>query len=167
MTELDAKLSYQQLSVIELLKAHLQSQKDAIAVLENKAQQNFTIINIIAAIVAALNLELGQTDRILQLISDRPLFALILIGYGIVVMLSIWAVMLRTLASQPMTVSLQNAQDWSNCDLDHHYDILTRSYVAIHTHNEKIVGDKGRLVQWSHILIVVVIVLIFWEASGL
>ena len=167
MTEQDAKLSYQQLSVIELLKAHLQSQKDAIAILENKAQQNFTIINIIAAIVAALNLELGETDRIQQLIGERPLFALILIGYAIVVILSIWAVMLRTMASQPMTVSLQNAQDWSNCDLAHHFDILTRSYVNIHKHNEKIVEGKGRLVQWAHILIVVVIVLIFWEAASL
>lgn len=147
MTEQDAKLSYQQLSAIELLKAHLQSQKDAIAVLESKAQQNFTIINIIAAIVAALNLELGETDRIHLIIDERPLFALILFGYAVVVILSIWAVMLRELASQPMTVSLQNAQDWSNCDLDHHIDILTRSYVAIHEHNEKIVVQKGRLVQ--------------------
>ena len=64
MVEQDTKLSYQQLSVIELLKAHVQSQKEAINALENKAQQNFTIINIIAAIVVALKLELGETDRI-------------------------------------------------------------------------------------------------------
>lgn len=167
MADQDKQLTYQELSVLELLKAHTQSQKDAIKTLENKAQQNFTIINIIAAIVAALNLELGETERIQQLIGERPLFALILIGYAIVVILSIWAVMLRTMASHPMTVSLQNAQDWSNCDLDHHFDILTRSYVEIHKNNEKIVEDKGRLVQWAHILIVVVIALIFWEAASL
>ena len=166
MTEQDTKLSYQQLSVIALLKDHIQSQKDAIAILENKAQQNFTIINIIAAIVAALNIELGEADKIRQVINERPLFALILIGYAIVVILSIWAVMLRKLASQPMNVSLQNAQDWSNCDLDHHIDILTRSYVEIHEHNEKIAREKGLLVQWAHILIVAVIALIFLEASG-
>ena len=66
-----------------------------------------------------------------------------------------------------MKVSLGNAQDWSNCDLEHHIDILTRSYVEIHEHNEKIVSQKGRLVQWAHILIVIVIGLIFWEVSGL
>lgn len=167
MTAQDTKLTYQQLSVLELLKAHIRSQKDAISVLENKAQQNFTIINIIAAIVAALNLELGEADKIRQVINERPLFALILIGYATVVILSIWAVMLRKLASHPMKISLQNAQDWSNCDLDHHFDILTKSYVEIHEHNEQIVRQKGRLVQWAHILIVAVIVLIFLEASGL
>ncbi|MDE2749646.1 MAG: hypothetical protein OXI34_11830 [Chloroflexota bacterium] len=167
MTAQDTKLTYQQLSVLELLKAHIQSQKDAITVLENKAQQNFTIINIIAAIVAALNLELGEADKIRQVINERPLFALILIGYATVVILSIWAVMLRKLASHPMKISLQNAQDWSNCDLDHHFDILTKSYVEIHEHNEQIVRQKGRLVQWAHILIVAVIILIFLEASGL
>ncbi len=145
MTEQDTKLSYQQLSVIELLKAHLQSQKDAIAILENKAQQNFTIINIIAAIVAALNLELEEAEKIRQVINESPLFALILFGYATIVILSIWAVMLRQQASQPMKVSLENAQDWSNCDLAHHFDILTRSYVEIHKHNEKIVRQKGRL----------------------
>ncbi len=59
MTENNTYLSYQKLSVLELLKAHTQSQKDAIKTLETKAQHNFTVINIIAAIVAALNLELG------------------------------------------------------------------------------------------------------------
>lgn len=167
MTEKNTNLTYQQLSVIELLKAHLQSQKDAINTLENKAQQNFTTINIIAAIVAALNLELGQADKIQQVINERPLFALILIGYAIVVILSIWAVMLRAWASQPMKISLQNAHDWSNCDLDHHFDILTKSYVAIHEHNEKIARQKRLLVRWAHIMIVVVIALIFLEASGL
>ena len=167
MTEQDTKLNYQQLSVIELLKAHVQSQKEAINALENKAQQNFTIINIIAAIVAALNLELGETDKIQQILNERPLFALILLGYAFIVILSIWAVMLRQQASQPMTVSLENARDWSNCDLGHHFDILTRSYVEIHEHNEQIVGQKGRLVQWAHVLIVIVIALIFWEISGL
>ena len=63
MTEHHNDLSFQQLSVLELLKAHIQSQKDAIATLEaSKAQQNFTTINIIAAIVAALNID-SSTDR--------------------------------------------------------------------------------------------------------
>ena len=43
----NSELSYQQLSVVDILKAHTQSQKDAINTLESKAQHNFTIINII------------------------------------------------------------------------------------------------------------------------
>lgn len=167
MTEHHNDLSFQQLSVLELLKAHIQSQKDAIATLETKAQQNFTTINIIAAIVAALNIDLGQTDSLRQVINERPLFALILLGYAAVVILSIWAVMLRKQASQPMEVSVENANDWSNCDLAHHLDILTKSYVNLHKHNGEIVKQKGLLVQWAHITIVIVIGLIFWEALGL
>ena len=167
MTEHQNDLSFQQLSVLELLKAHIQSQKDAITTLETKAQQNFTTINIIAAIVAALNIDLGQTDNIRHVVNERPLFALILIGYAAVVILSIWAVMLRKQASQPMEVSVENANDWSNCDLAHHLDILTKSYVNLHMHNGEIVKQKGLLVQWAHITIVIVIGLILWEALGL
>ncbi len=163
----DAKLSYQQLSVIDLLKAHIQSQKDAITTLETKAQHNFTIINIIAAIVAALNLELGEADKIQQIINERPLLILISFGYVVVVYLSIRALVLRKQGTEPMAVSLKNAQDWSNCDLEHHYDILTKSYVQIYEHNEGIVELKGRRVQWSHTLIAIIIGLIVMEATGM
>ncbi len=167
MTEQDTKLSYQQLNVIELLKAHVQSQKDAIKTLENKAQHNFTIINIIAAIVAALNLELGETDKIQQIINERPLLILIFIGYVVVVYLSIRALVLRKQATEPMSVSLKNAQDWSYCALEHHFDILMKSYCKIHEHNEKIVELKGSRVQRAHTLIAIIIGLIVLEASGL
>ena len=73
MAEQDTSLSFQQLSVIDLLKSHIQSQKDAIKTLENKAQHNFDIINIIAAIVAALNLDLGDTYNVRQILSERAL----------------------------------------------------------------------------------------------
>ncbi len=167
MTEKNTDLSYQKLSVLELLKAHIQSQKDAIKTLENKAQHNFTIINIIAAIVASLNLELGETDKIQQIINERPLLILIFIGYVVVVYLSIRALVLRKQGTVPMTVSLKTAQDWSSCDLEHHYDILTKSYVQIYEHNEGIVELKGRRVQWSHTLIAIIIGLIVLEATGL
>ncbi len=66
-----------------------------------------------------------------------------------------------------MTVALKNAQDWSSCDLEHHYDILTKSYVQIYEHNEEIVELKGRRVQWAHTLIAIIIGLIVLEATGL
>ena len=49
---------HNQEKVIQLLQAHVQSQKSAIKTLESKAMQNLTIANIIAGIVAALNLRL-------------------------------------------------------------------------------------------------------------
>ena len=167
MTDPNAKLSFQQLSVLDLLKAHARSQRDAIKTLESKAQHNFTIINIIAAVVAALNLELGQTDEIQQIINERPVLVLVFVGYVVVVYLSIRALVLRTQATEPMEVSLHNAQEWSNCGLEHHYDILMKSYVQIHEHNHTIVELKGRRVQWAHRLIAVTVALVIVEASGL
>ncbi len=167
MTGQDTRLTYQKLSVLELLKAHVQSQKDAIKTLENKAQHNFTIINIIAAIVAALNLELGETAKVQQILVERPLLTLSLTGYAVIVFLSIRALVLRKQATEPMTVSIKNAQDWSTCELEHHYDILIKSYVQIYEHNEEVVAQKGGKVRWAHILIAVVIVLIGMEALGL
>ncbi|MCY3780802.1 MAG: hypothetical protein OXG78_10880 [Chloroflexi bacterium] len=167
MSDLNAKLSFQQQSVLDLLKAHTQSQRDAIKTLESKAQHNFTIINIIAAIVAALNLELGAADEIQQIINERPMLVLVFIGYVMVTYLSIRALVLRTQATEPMEVSLKNAQDWSDCDLEHHYDILMKSYVQIHKHNQTIVELKGRRVQWAHRLIGVTVTLVIVEASGL
>ncbi len=167
MADNDRSLSYQKLSVLELLKAHCESQKDAIKILESKAQHNFTIINIVAAIVAALNLELGATEQIQKTIIERPLLTLIFIGYVLVVYFSIRALVLRKQASEPMDVSLTNAREWSTCDLEHHYDILVESYVNIYSHNEKIVELKGRRVQWAHTFIALVIVLIGLEALGL
>lgn len=168
MNEQDTRLTYQQESVVNLLRSHVQSQKDAIQTLENKAQHNFTIINIIAAFVATLNLELGETNKIQQIINNRPLLILIFIGgYAFVVFLSLRALVLRMQATEPMTVSLKNAQDWSDCELKHHYDILIESYVQIYDHNEKIVKLKGRSVQWAHNLIIITIGLIVLESSGL
>lgn len=167
MSDLNAKLSFQQQSVLDLLKAHTQSQRDAIKTLESKAQHNFTIINIIAAIVAALNLELGETNNMQQIINERPLLILVFVGYVAVVYLSIRALVVRTQATEPMQVSPQNAQDWSSCGLEHHYDILIKSYVDIHDHNHPIVDLKGRRVQWAYRLIAATVALVIVEASGL
>ncbi len=167
MASQDDNLSFQQLSVLDLLKSHIQSQKDAIATLEGKAQNNFTIINIIVAIVAALNIELGAAENFHQIISERPLLPLIFVGYVIVVVLSLHALVIRRQASVPMEVSLRHAQDWSECDLDHHVDILVRSYIEIYKYNDRIVKLKGRSIQWAYTTIGAVIAFIFVEALGM
>lgn len=163
----DENLSFQQLSVLDLLKSHIQSQRDAIATLENKAQRNFTIINIIIGIVAGLNLDLGVTNALPSLIGESPMLILIFVGYILVVVLSLGALVIRRQASVPMMVSVKNAIEWSETDVKHHYDILIRSYVRIYRHNERIVKLKGRSVQWSYTTIFFVIAAIFVDVLGL
>lgn len=167
MTDTEGSLSFQQLSVLDLLKSHIQSQRDAITTLENKAQRNFTIINIIIGIVAALNLNLGGTDTLPIVVSERPMLVLIFVGYVLVVVLSLGALVIRRQASVPMTVSVKNTIEWSETDVKHHFDILTRSFVRIYRHNERIVKLKGRSVQWSYTIIFAVIAAIFVEVLGL
>ena len=167
MTRTEEDLTIQQQSVLDLLKSHIESQRDAITTLENKAQNNFIIINIIVAIVAALNLNLGSTDSLQEIVSKRPLLPLIFIGYAFVVILSLRALVIRKQATVPMTVSVKHAKDWSECELEHHFDILMRSYVDIYKHNDRIVLLKGRSIQWAYTSIGAVITLIFVEALGI
>ena len=167
MTRTEEDLTIQQQSVLDLLKSHIESQRDAITTLENKAQNNFIIINIIVAIVAALNLDLGSTDSLQEIVSKRPLLPLIFIGYAFVVILSLRALVIRKEATVPMTVSVKHAKDWSECELEHHFDILMRSYVDIYKHNDRIVLPKGRSIQWAYTAIGAVIAMIFVEALGM
>ena len=167
MTDGEGNLSFQQISVLDLLKSHTQSQRDAIATLENKAQRNFTIINIIVALVAALNLDLREAANLQQIISGRPLLVLIFVGYALVAILSLGALVIRTQATVPMKVSVRHAQDWADCELEHHVDILIRSYVDIYKHNDRIVKLKGRSIQWAYTSIGAVIAVIFVEALGM
>ncbi len=167
MAGADGSLSFQQLSVLDLLKSHIESQRDAIATLENKAQNNFTIINIIVAIVAALNLELGAAESLQEIVSERPLLVLIFVGYACVVVLSLNALAIRQQATVPMTVSVKHAIGWSECELDHHLDILVRSYVDVYKYNERIVLFKGRSIKWAYTAIGVVIAATFVEALGM
>ena len=167
MASISESLTYQQSSVVTLLRDHVQSQRDAIEVLERKAQHNFAIINIVTAFVAALNFDLGNADQLQRMFAERPLLIAILIGYAIVVFLSMRALVLRTQAAAPMEVSLNTARRWAVADLNNHYDILLQSYVNIYDHNQAIVLKKGQSVQWAHRFIAAVIVLVLVEASGL
>ena len=167
MANANDSLSYQQLTVLELLKSHIRAQKDAIATLENKAQQNFTVINIIIGIVAGLNLNGGASDTLPNIVSGRPMLIAVFLGYVAVVVLSLGALAISRQATAPMKVSVKNTVEWSETDVKHLFDILTRSYVGIYRHNERIVKLKGRSVKWSYTIFVIVIAAIFVEALGL
>lgn len=167
MSEQKTQLTYQQRSVIELLKAHVQSQNDAIKTLENKARHNFIIINIIIAIVATFNFGLGETNSMRQIINERPPLFFIFLASAFIALLSIRTIAVRKHATHPMDPSYKNAKEWSNSDLEHHYDILVRSYLNIYDHNKEIVDSKGIMVKLAHRLLAIVVVLICLEAAGL
>lgn len=154
-------------STIELLKAHVQSQDDAIKTLENKAQQNLGLINIIVAIVAILNLGLDKEDQVQHIIDQRPMFILILGLYVIIAILSIFALRPREHATHPMKPTWCKTQEWLEYEPEKYYDKVIAEYTDIYKHNAKIVIIKGYLVLFSHILIAVDIGLIFMEATGL
>ena len=150
-------LTYQEGSVLNLLRHHLRSQRVAIESIESKARHNFTVINIVAAILATVNLDFRDIADVQDIIAQRPLLLMIFLSYIVVVVLSILALLVRAQATEPMKVTQQNVSEWAACDLGHHYEILTKSYVQIYTANQRVVNGKGRLVLVSQLLIALVI----------
>ncbi len=171
----EAIAMHNQDSVIELLQAHVKSQKDAIRTLESKAMHNLTIVNIIAGIVAALNLPFGAGEvRLRQIFREEPaiyavavLFSVVLLFLcALVAYLSIRTLWVRRQRTHPMEPTEQNAKDWSACEPEYFLELLQTSYLQIYTRNARIVDDKGSMVVWSHRLIVTIIVVIFLGSIG-
>ena len=161
--------------VVELLQAHVQSQKDAIQTLERKAMHNLTIVNIIAGIVAAFNLPSASGEaRVNQLIGgETTLYAVamafsvtIVVLCALVAYLSITTLWVKRQRTHPMEPTEQNAQDWSACDPEYFVELLQISYLQIYTRNARIVDAKGSRVVWSHRLIVFIIVAILFGSGA-
>ncbi len=167
---------HNQEKVTEILQAHVQSQKEAIKTLESKVMHNLTIVNIIAGIVAALNLPFSAGEvRLQQIIGNQPLVYLIATVISIVsvalcalvAMLSIRILWVRRLRTHPMNPSEQNAKDWSACDPEYFGELMQQSYLLIYNNNACIVDEKGSMVTWSHKAIVAIIVLILLGSVAL
>ena len=168
MSEVTALHNQEQ--VIQLLQAHVQSQKDAIRTLENKAMHNLTIVNIIAGIVAAFNLPFSAGEvRLQQIIGNQPIVYFIATAISVclvalcalVAILSIRTLWVRKLRTHPMQPSEHNAKDWSACDPEYFPELMQKSIILIYKNNACIVDDKGSMVTWSHKIIVAIIILIF------
>ena len=155
--------------VNDLLKAHVQAQKEAIRTLEGKAMHNLTIVNIIAGIVGALNLPIGADEgRLKQIVGNQSIaylsatiLSIILVALCVfVATLSIRTLWVRRLRTHPMQPTKQNAKDWSASDPLYFSGLIQESYVDIYRHNSHIVDNKGSMVSWSHKAIVLIIALI-------
>lgn len=172
----EAIVMHNQDNVIELLQSHVQSQKDAIKTLENKAMHNLTIVNIIAGIVAALNLPFGAGDVPLENLARSESLAyfvatavsIVLVALcAFVATLSIRTLWVRRLRTHPMQPNEQNALDWSACDPDYFSELMRKSYLQIYRNNAGIVDEKGSMVTWSHKAIVLIVILILLGSSAL
>lgn len=83
----EAIAMHNQDSVIELLQAHVKSQKDAIRTLESKAVHNLTIVNNIAGIVAALNLPFGAGEvRLRHIFREEPAIYAVAVLFSVVLL---------------------------------------------------------------------------------
>ena len=154
-------LTFQEESVLDLLKSHVQSQKDAIDALQRKAQYNFTIVNIIAAIVAGLNFDYQWSAErpggaVLGVVIVLAMLAL----YFVIALLSIRALWVKRQYTFPMQPTAENVANWTNCGAEHHKTVLRDSYLLIFRRNARILRSKGNMVLWSHRLIIVSLLLL-------
>lgn len=158
-------LTFQERSVLDLLKAHVQSKKDAIDALQKKAQYNFTTINILGAVVAGFNIDDVATAD-LQAVSNLRVFLILLIGilYCLVAVLSIRALRVKKRRSFPMKPSKEIMEEWTRCTVDHHKKVLRESYLIIYEDLGKIEDGIANKVECGHTCIVVAIVLFIVQA---
>ena len=158
-------LSYQERSVIDLLKSHVEEQKDAFNTLQRKAQYNFTTVNIMAAIVAGLNIDSIGTAPQNEVAQLRDhLYVLMSIFYLLVAVLSIYVLWVKELPSYPMKPTVDNAMAWSKCTRDHHICILRQSYLDVIQEYEKVVDCLASCVKCSQGLILFAVFLFLLRA---
>lgn len=162
--------------VLELLKAHVESQKDAIKHLEQKALHNLVAVNIIAGIVAAFNLPFIAGDVVLRRVleNQREVYAVVLILSSVfvavcamVALLSVRVLRVRTQSTHPMDPTEDNIRDWTLTDTPYFQELIRASYLQIYQNNAHIVDGKGDMVRWSHRLMTVLILLILACIIGL
>ena len=161
----DATLTFNEESVLELLKAHVQRQYASADVLQRKAQFNFTTVNVLAAIVAGFSIEIGGASASTVAAATRVIIIVIMgIIYCWVAYLSLKALGVRNYASLPMDPTKSTIEEWTKCTPNHHKEILIESYRNIYESNQKIATAIGRRVSCSHRLILVGIVLFIVQA---
>ena len=164
-SDMVTELTFQQSNVIELLKSHLLSQQEALKTLESKARHNFTIINIIAAIIVGFNFGLSGTNDLRLMVGERPLLLLSVVMYVVIAILSLRILYVKEHATYPMNPSRSNIEAWSNCSLSDHYEVLSQSYLLVYESNAKIVDSKGVLLKTSHRLLTASILVLVLDSA--
>ena len=145
--------------VAGLLKLHMDSAENAIVTLERKAQSNFLVMNIIAGIGAALNVEFGDVTQNVPLITILSI--LIGLSYFAVAWLSILVLKPRRQATWPMPPKWDMIQKWLKRDTRKYLRYLVAEYERNYSMNSKVVEKKSEWVLISHLLLIVMMGLLF------
>ena len=158
--------THQQQTVIQLLQSNVSWLDEANSTLEKKAQLNFNVTNIVAAILSSLNL--AQTDSNFISVATRHhgLLVLLFFGYLVVILLSIFALSPSDYLAFPLDPEEDTIKQWSELDRQTFYETLTESWALIYKNNKKINENKGNMVFWSQIFLVLDIVIILLIAIG-
>lgn len=156
---MDDTLNFQQRSVLELLRAQLESLEATAAKLDEKAQQNIGVSSVIVAIVSALQL---RPEGDIQPGTVSTIFIiLIFLVYAAVFLLSYWARLPRTVVGRPLAPTKTDVQDWLGRSETQYFSGLVNSYIASIESHEAAVARKARLVRLATLLIGVDVLLIF------
>lgn len=153
-------VTLQEESVLNLLQEHVRSKKDSIARLQKKAQYNFTTINILAAVVAGLNIDIADATQLVEIANIRALviFLMALI-YLAVAGLSVWALWVKDRRSVPMEPTEETVEQWVTCTIEDHNKVLRESYLLVYRDIDKLGEGIALKVMWGHRLIILGILL--------
>ena len=159
MEKQDQEFTDVQNHVAGLLKLHMDSAENAIVTLERKAQSNFVVMNIIAAIGAALNVEFGDVAQKESLITILSI--LIGVSYFAVAWLSILVLKPRKQATWPMPPKWDMIQKWLKRDTRKYLRYLVAEYERNYSINSEVVEKKSEWVLISHLMLIVMMGLLF------
>jgi hypothetical protein len=153
------ELDFKQTATLELMRAHADSVHDALRALDDKAQQNISVSSIIVILAGAFNLSQSSSSQTTINLSDRQV-GLVLVIYALVFFLSFIARLPRTVATYPMKVSWEEAQEWLDLENDAYYDKLIASYTDVVADNKRVMQHKSRLVLAANFFLALDVVVI-------
>lgn len=153
-------LNPQQKTVLELLESQANSTHEAAKTLDDKAQQNISLITIIVGIVGAFNIVRGSTSQSPSIFSDGEIGGILVI-YAFAFALAVFARRPRIFATHPMKPTWEEAQTWLGLDVEPFYDKLIAAYTNIIEENNKILGSKALFIQWSTVFLAIDVITIF------
>lgn len=164
-------LTFQQKTVLATLQKHTQFIDEAIITIENKAQQNFTIVNIVAAIAGAVNISSLSPSEIAQAIQSNPYFLLIYspsillaISYCATVFFSMQAMSLAVHGSHPILVTEEEVMRWEKYPISAFYKWTKLAYIEIYKENKCVSEKKAKSVHYSRRCISVAVSALFIQA---
>ena len=145
------ELTFQQRSVVTTLKDNAAYIDGCIDTIEQKAHQNFTTINIIAAIVGVVNLTSIASPEIRRALAENPISlfiytptALIIVAYFLALHAQSEAGQMARRMSHPIDATEESVKWWEACPVNEYYDETVKHYIKAYKHNNCLNEDKAK-----------------------